>query len=477
MADVPALTRALPVVANTLLDARRLDDVLWCIEHARHVLAATAPRPAATDASGPFARALDATELRASFDVDRAGGRGLAERLQAEGEAAGDPVAVAQAVAFRAVVAFDDDGDWVEAERLAHAGLGVLEDAADRRSLGVRSQLENLIGLIAGWKHRPDEARTWIGRAERHAFAAGGASAAAGWGHNLAHLDVTYGHFHRALARNTAGLDAAERDGAPIHLTERWHQRAFVCLALGDAVGARTSAERLLASCAGMHPDARHGWREAAWRFLAEAALLEGDPDAAGAWLARCGHDVEVERARAERALAIGDALGAIDHVRTAVGILAVRGVDGRDPLSIARLRALEATALVLAGAADAGRAVADAIDAALALPYPPLHAQAARPAIAWALARGRGPLAARLASALDDAEFCDAATRRAARALIAAAVARGSSTDHPPSSPSASEPRTELDELLRTGAELARADAMRRDPAAIPAGRTTLAN
>lgn len=476
-ADVDALARALPVVANTLVDDRRLDDVLWCVARVRDLLAATAPQKRATDATGQLARALDATELRALYDIDRARGRALADRLHAAAAAAGDPTAVAQATAFKAVVAFADDADWVEAERLAHVGLAVLDGASDRASLGVGAQLANLIGLIAGWQQRPDDARHWIERAERLAFAAGGASAAAGWGHNLAHLDLVYGNVHRALARNAAGLEAAERDGAPIHLTERWHQRAVVALALGDAPGARTSAGRLLAACAGMHPDARDGWRRSGWRFMAEAALLEGDADAAARWLGSCGHDLEAERARVERALAVGDANAALDHARTALAIVATRGDGDRDPVSVARLRALEATALVLGDAAEAGSAVVEAIDAALALPFAPLHARAARPALAWALAAGHRALAAHLAAVIERAPFCDGATRRAVRALTAAADVRGASALDPPRSPPASEPRTELDELLRTCADLARVDAMVRDPATPPSARTTAAD
>lgn len=417
--DLPALMQAHEPFFAALSGARRLDDVGACLQRTRETLATLAPDAHEHDEgpTGAFLRRLLGAELATWFErTDRTGAAPLAERIAAAGRASGDRWSIAQATGWWAIEAYRNEGDVERTDRLAREGLAAVEGHPDRRSLAAAGQLANLIGLNAARAGRLEEGRSWIERATRYAREAGGASSAAGWEHNLVHLDARAGRYHRALARNRSHLEAAELDGAPIALAERWSMRGALLAALGDAIGARTAADRLEACSRGMHAAAGDGWRAEALHLRAEAALIEGDPHRALQMLDGRPSAVRALLLRAAAALAMDDVGAALNAARDALARLHEAPPSARDPIRVGEAEALRAEALVRAGDPGAGGVVAEVIAAALARSEPPVLGFAARSAAAWVATHAAADLAAPLAHAVAHASFVDALVRRAVR-------------------------------------------------------------
>jgi DNA-binding SARP family transcriptional activator/tetratricopeptide (TPR) repeat protein len=434
------LERGLLVVEDALGEAGRIDAMDACAAAARG-LAAGRPR---------LRRMLAVAALRARLQGDDVGpGLELALELEREARAAGDGYALGRALSFRAVAAYFDDPDPGRADELARAGLAALGDASDRAARRTAAQLANLIGMVAHRRGDDAEAQAWIERAERLALAAGGPSLAADWAHNLAYIDHKHGRAAQALVRNDALLAAGLRDGAPRAQAERWQQRARILLTLGDKTGARAAAEQLAACSAGMHPAARDRWHDEAFRMLAEAALLDDDPEAAERWLERCTVDHLVHLVRAELGLATGDLEGAERAATMALTALQTRFEGPDKPSLVTELLAILATARTRSTGMSAAPDVVAAIRAARARSLAPLVARSARAALEWSLRAGRYDVAAGLLRALERDPAAPAATRRAARQAWAAAGISAPEEHAPDTATGAGTLHTLLDEVV----------------------------
>jgi hypothetical protein len=374
-AEFDLLERALLVVEDALGEAGRIDALDACVAAAQG-LATGRPR---------LRRMLAVSALRVRLQAeDDDHGLELALELEREARAAGDGYTLGRALSFRAVAAYFDDPDPGRAEELARAGLAALGQADDRATSRTAAQLANLIGMVAHRRGDDAEAQAWIERAERLALAAGGPSLAADWAHNLAYIDHKHGRAAQALARNDALLAAGLRDGAPRPRAERWQQRTRILLTLGDTTGARRAAEQLMACSAGMRPAARDRWHGDAFRMLAEAALLDGDLEAAERWLGRCAVDHLVHLVRAELALAAGDAEGAERAATMALTTLQTRFEGPDKPSLAAQALAILTNARVRTFGVSAGPDVVAAIRAARAPCISPASPAAATRPTYW---------------------------------------------------------------------------------------------